>query len=300
MAMVRGLALAEAPSKVSVRVDAAGPADVGSGQNSHGSECGGPTTQSKGHDGLGEGRPHGGDRLPPVSEPPGPTAHEYMRVDRDGAITTVTFNRPERRNGLNSAMLREFEALLHQVRDDRVTRALIVTGTGVAFCAGAEPAAVSEQAGRGDLSGSPAGGPRMIGRIFDELAHLEVMTVAAVNGHAIGGGWSLALAADYCLAVPEAEFWVPEVDFGVPFRGLSSFALTHRLGPWLAKEATILCRHFGAEELCRLGVVNRVVAPEDLMSEARAVAERFAAQPARAANATKRDVNAVLYGSRHY
>ena len=245
------------------------------------------------------------DQPAPTAQPapsgqPTSTVHEYLRVDIDGPIVTVTFTRPERRNGLNPAMLREFEAVLHRVRDSRSTRALIVTGTGVAFCAGAEPASVTEQAGRGDLSGSPAGGPRMIGRIFDQLAHLDVMTVAAVNGHAIGGGWSIALAADYCLAVPAAEFWVPEVDFGVPFRGLSSFALTHRMGPWLAKEATILCRHFGAEELCRLGVLNRVVEPEELMIEARVVAERFAAQPARAANATKRDVNAVIYGPRHY
>ena len=150
------------------------------------------------------------------------------------------------------------------------------------------------------MSGSTRGGPRMIGRIFDQLAHLETMTVVAVNGHAIGGGWSLALAADYCLAVPGAHFWVPEVDLGVPFRGLSSFALTHRMGPWLAKEAVILCRHFTAEELLALGVINRVVEPAHLMDEAKMIADRFAAKPTKAAINTKRDVNAVIYGPRHY
>ncbi len=123
----------------------------------------------------------------------------------------------------------------------------------------------------------------MIGRIFDQLAHLETMTVVAVNRHAVGGGWSLALAADYCLAVPAAQFWVPEVDLGVPFRGLSSFAPTHRLGPWLAKEAVILCRRFSAEVLCSLGVINRVVGPDQLLDEARTIAARFAAQPAKSA-----------------
>lgn len=219
-------------------------------------------------------------------------------VESDGPITTLTFNRPERRNGLNGPVLAELESLLRDIRDDPRTRALIYTGAGSVFCAGAEPAKVAERASTGDLSGGP-GGPRVIGRVFELLAHLDVMTVAAVNGHAIGGGWALALAADHCLAVPEAEFWVPEVDLGVPFRGLSSFALAHQLGPWLAKEAVILCRHFGAEELARWGVVNRVVPAEDLMAEARAVAERFAAQPAKAANATKRDVNSVVYGPRH-
>ncbi|MPY92722.1 MAG: hypothetical protein GEV08_06505 [Acidimicrobiia bacterium] len=223
----------------------------------------------------------------------------FFVLESDGPVTTLTFNRPERRNGLNSAVLGELEELLGRIRDDRRTRALILTGSGPAFCAGAEPAAVAERAGQGDMSGG-RGGPRVIGRVFDILAHLDVMTVAAVNGHAVGGGWSLALAADYCLAVPDAEFWVPEVDLGVPFRGLPSFALTHRLGPWLTKEAVILCRRFGADELRQLGVVNQVVDPDQLMVEARRIAQKYAAQPAKAANATKRDVNAVVYGPRHY
>ncbi len=224
---------------------------------------------------------------------------ELFTFEIDGPVATLTFNRPERRNGLNPAVLAELEGTLRAVRDQREIRALILTGAGPVFCAGAEPAQVAERAGTGNLSGG-AGGPRVIGRVFDLFAHLEVMTVVAINGHAVGGGWSLALAGDYCLAVPAAKFWVPEVDLGVPFRGLSSFALTHRMGPWLAKEATILCRHFGAEELLRLGVINQVVEPDQLLPEARRIAARFAAQPAKAANLTKRDVNSVVYGPRHY
>jgi enoyl-CoA hydratase len=231
---------------------------------------------------------------------PSSFAPVHFLVEVDGPVMTVTFNRPERRNGLNGAVLGELEAIVHHVRDRSDVRALILTGAGTVFCAGAEPTEVSDRAGKGDMAGNARGGPRMIGRIFDQLAHLEVMTVVAVNGHAIGGGWSIALAGDHCLAVPAAQFWVPEVDLGVPFRGLSSFALTHRMGPWLAKEAVILCRRFSADELCALGVVNRVVEPDRLMEEARAVAARFAAQPAKAAVNTKRDVNAVVYGPRHY
>ena len=224
----------------------------------------------------------------------------HFLVESDGPVLTVTFNRPDQRNGLTSAVLRELESIIHHVRDDGRIRSLILTGAGTVFCAGAEPTSVTMRAEKGDLSGNAVDGPRMIGRIFDQLAHLETMTVVAVNGHAVGGGWSLALAADYCLAVPAAQFWVPEVDLGVPFRGLSSFALTHRLGPWLAKEAVILCRRFSAEELCTLGVINRVVGPDQLLDEARTIAARFAAQPAKAAVNTKRDVNAVVYGPRHY
>ena len=143
-------------------------------------------------------------------------------------------------------------------------------------------------------------GPRVIGRVFDQLASLEQISIMAVNGHAVGGGWSLCLAGDYCLAVPEAQFWVPEVEMGVPFRGLSSFALTHRMGPWLAKEAAILCRRFGADELRQLGVINQVVAPDQLLTEARRVADQFAALSPKAVAGTKRDINSVLYGPKHY
>ena len=142
--------------------------------------------------------------------------------------------------------------------------------------------------------------PRMIGRIFDTLANLEVMTVAAINGFAVGGGWSFALAFDYCLAVPEAQFWVPEVDIGVPFQGLPALTLATRLGPWLAKEAMILCRRFDAAELERLGVINRVVPADRLAAEARAVADAFAAKPVRAAVVTKRGLNSFIYGERHF
>jgi enoyl-CoA hydratase/carnithine racemase len=223
---------------------------------------------------------------------------QHFLMDRDGPVTTITFNRPEKRNGLNGEVLVELEGLVGEVRDDRATRALILTGAGSVFCAGADPVAVTSR-DRAPTTGPPAN-PRVIGRIFDAIAHLDIATVGAVNGHAIGGGWSFALAVDYCLAVPDALFWVPEVDLGVPFRGLSSFALAARMGPWLAKEAAILCRRFSAQELCDLRVINRVVPPDELMPAARAIAGEFAARVPKAVTGTKRDINSVVYGPRHY
>lgn len=220
----------------------------------------------------------------------------------DGRVATITFNRPERRNGLNAEVLAELESLVARVRDDEAVRALILTGTGNSFCAGAEPVAVAagKIGPRSGGAGPGRAGPRVIGRVFDALASLEVMTVGAINGFAIGGGWSLALALDYCISVPGAEFWVPEVDLGAPFRGLPAFAMTARMGPWLAKEAAILCRHFSAEELLALGVINRIVPAEELAAAAKEVAEAFAAKPARAAAVTKRDINSLAFGPRHY
>jgi enoyl-CoA hydratase/carnithine racemase len=223
---------------------------------------------------------------------------EHFLLEEDGAVATLTFNRPERRNGLNAAVLRELEAALCHLRDGGAVRALILTGNGPAFCAGAEPAAVAS-ASPSQHRQATGSGPRVIGRVFELLAHLEIFTVAAVNGAAVGGGWTLALATDHCLAVPGALFWVPEVELGAPFRGSPVFALTARMGPWLAKEAAILCRRFSAEELAALGIVNAVVPADSLLRDARAVADRFVALPRSAAVSTKRDINAHIYGPRH-
>jgi enoyl-CoA hydratase/carnithine racemase len=224
---------------------------------------------------------------------------QFFLIESDGPVTTITFNRPEKRNGVNGPVMAELEQLIRDVRDDRSVRALILTGAGNTFCAGADPEAVNRRGPAPGPADVPAN-PRVVGRIFDAIAHLDVMTVGAINGHAVGAGWSFALAVDHCIAVPDARFWVPEVDLGAPFRGLSSFALTARMGPWLAKEAAILCRRFSAEELRELRIVNQVVPPEELMPTARRMAAEFASKAPKAATATKRDINSLFYGPRHY
>src|SRR6266851_3491671 len=147
---------------------------------------------------------------------------ENFLFEKDGPLTTITFNRPERRNYLNREVIAELEQLIAQVRDDRETRILILTGTGAAFSAGAEipvGTSVGDEAQRQDYSTRNKGLPRIIGRMFDQITRLDCMTIAAVNGHAIGGGWALVLAFDFVLAAPEAEFWLPEVDLSSPFTG---------------------------------------------------------------------------------
>jgi enoyl-CoA hydratase/carnithine racemase len=222
--------------------------------------------------------------------------------EKQGPITTITFNRPERRNCLNEEVIFDFENLLHEVRDDRETRALIVTGTGTAFCSGADLSTLkrSEDKEQRRVFSKQAGRrmPRLIGRVFDVLANLDAVTIGAINGYAVGGGWSWALAFDFCLAVEDAEFWVPEVDMQVPYRGAPAKVLAARLGPWRAKEAILMCRHYKAAELLALGVINRVVKPEELMPSAQDLARTMAAKPAEAIANSKRDVNAVFFGQR--
>src|SRR5208283_5903445 len=116
--------------------------------------------------------------------------------EKQGPITTITFSRPERRNCLNREVILEFERLLQNVRDDRETRALIVTGTGTAFCSGADISMLknSDDPDRPKFSKEVGKRlPRLIGRAFDVLANLEAVTIGAINGYAVGGGWSFAL-----------------------------------------------------------------------------------------------------------
>jgi enoyl-CoA hydratase len=229
---------------------------------------------------------------------------KYFLFEKDGALTTITFNRPEKLNCLDDDVVLEFESLVQQVREDRDTRVLIATGTGRAFSAGADVSAAKEIEDPRERAmaaeRSAARFPRLIGRVVDLISHLDIMTIAAVNGYAIGGGWSIVLAFDFCIAVEGAEFWVPEVVMGVPYRGTPAQILAMRMGPWAAKEATILCRHYKAEELLSMRVLNRVVKAEELMPAARELAATLAAKPARAVAPSKRDINAIFYGERLY
>jgi len=222
--------------------------------------------------------------------------------EKQGSITTITFSRPERRNCLNEEVIFDFEKLLHTVRDDRETRALIVTGTGTAFCSGADVSALkgSEDREQQRVFSKQAGKrmPRLIGRVFDVLANLDIVTIGAINGYAVGGGWSWALAFDFCLAVEVAEFWIPEVDMAVPYRGAPAKVLAARLGPWRAKEAILMCRHYKASELLAFGVINRVVKADELIPVAQELARTMAAKPAEAIANSKRDINAVFFGQR--
>ena len=137
----------------------------------------------------------------------------HFVLEKDGRIATLTFNRPEKRNPLNEEIVLELEGLLYQVRDDKDTRVLIFTGTGNTFSAGADLTlvkGVTDQEERQRIF-IPLGKrrARLLGRVLRVLANLEQVTIAAINGYAIGGGWSLALGCDLRIAVEGAEFWFP-------------------------------------------------------------------------------------------
>src|ERR1043166_2019468 len=126
---------------------------------------------------------------------------DHFILEKDGRISTLTFNRPEKRNPLNEEIVLELESLLHQVRDDRDVRVLIFTGTGNTFSAGADLSQVKGVTDRDERQRifAPLGKRRgrLVGRVLEVLVHLEQVTIAAINGYAVGGGWALALGCDF-------------------------------------------------------------------------------------------------------
>jgi enoyl-CoA hydratase/carnithine racemase len=218
-------------------------------------------------------------------------------VDTDDKITVITFNRPEKRNPINEEMLSEFEQIVMSLRDDANSRAVILTGTGNSFCAGADLSLVkgiTDPTERQRLFAlARHRRARLIGRTFPLLENLEQVSIAAINGYAIGGGWGLALSCDFRLAVPGAQFWLPEVDLGVPLGIGTTSRLVSIVGTARAKEIIITGDRYSAEELHSWGMINRLVAPTILMQEAYNLAKRMIAKNPRAVAGSKLSVNAI-------
>jgi enoyl-CoA hydratase len=223
--------------------------------------------------------------------------YEHFLVARANHIATITLNRPEKRNPINVEMLKEFESILLELRDDAATRVVIVTGSGNSFCAGADLSIVkgiADQAERQRLFAQARNQRiRLINRLFTMLENLEQVSIAAINGYAIGGGWGLALACDFRLAVPGAQFWFPEVDLGVPLSLGPSARLFSMVGAGRAKEIILTCSRHTAEELLSWGMLSRVVPPEQLMNVAHDLATKLLTKHPRAVTGSKLTINAL-------
>jgi enoyl-CoA hydratase/carnithine racemase len=221
---------------------------------------------------------------------------ENVTVVREGVIATVTLNRPDRRNSLSDALLTELGQAFAELRDDATTRVVIVTGAPPVFSAGADAPlrrTMSDEERRRAFGQRKSQFRRLFERANTLLEGLEQTTIAMINGHAVGGGWGLALACDFRWAAAEAAFWIPEVDLGVPLGVASTTRFVRLVGPARAKEIIMECRRYTADEACALGLVHRVVPGPALAKEVQAYAERLAAKPIRPLAEMKARINAI-------
>jgi enoyl-CoA hydratase len=197
---------------------------------------------------------------------------ENIVVERDGAVATITINRPKVLNALNTQTLDELSQALRAFKHDSEARVLIVTGSGEkSFIAGAD---IKELAAQTPVSGRDHA--RRGQHVFDQIERLGKPVIAAINGYALGGGCELAMACTMRIAADTARLGQPEINLGIiPGYG-GTQRLARLIGRGRALELLLTGDQISAAEAYRLGLVNRVVAAADLMAEARGLARALA------------------------
>jgi len=193
-----------------------------------------------------------------------------LEITKKDGVATLTLNRPKAMNALSQELRRALVDALEALENDDEARVLIVTGAGRAFCAGLD---LKEMSAGGE-------GSREIGGRQNVIGALEAFPgpiIAAINGHAITGGFELALACDLMIASTAALFADTHIRVGLMPRWGLSQKLSRIVGIGRAKEMSLSGNFIDAERAFSIGLVNRVVAPEDLMSECEALARDMAA-----------------------
>ena len=196
--------------------------------------------------------------------------YQTIRYEKQENIGIITIDRPEALNALNSTVILELIDVIGQVEQDGELRALIITGEGRSFVAGAD---IGEQCPMDLTAGRNWG--RRGSALMRRIEKLEIPTIAAVNGFALGGGCELAMSCDIRLASEKAKFGQPEVGLGITPGFSGSQRLPRRVGVAKAKELIFSGKMIKADEAERIGLVNAVFAPEELMNGALEMARSF-------------------------
>lgn len=210
-------------------------------------------------------------------------------IEKNDAIGIIKLNRPESLNALNIETLGEIRDAVLSLNNDDEVKVLIFTGEGKAFIAGADIKQMK------DMNEEEAREFCSLGqKIFDLIENLDKPVIAAVNGFALGGGCELAMACDMRIASEHAKFGQPEVNLGI----IPGFGGTQRLprlvGKGIAKELIFTGDVIDAHSALRIGIVNRIVAPESLLEETKAIAKKIAAKGPAAILIAKNVINRGL------
>lgn len=197
-------------------------------------------------------------------------SYKFLIMEKDGVVTTLTLNRPEKRNALSRILRGEIIAAMKELEEDDEVKAAILTGSGPVFCAGFDLSEVSEQDRRFEASNE-----------LDIAFHVAVAgfakpLIAAVNGAAVAGGFDLANMCDIRIASASATFYHPEIKFGAP---VLYGALKEIIGGGMARDLCLTGRKIDAAEAYRIGLVSQVVANDSLMNAARKIALTIAEAP---------------------
>jgi enoyl-CoA hydratase len=210
-----------------------------------------------------------------------------ITVEKIGPVARLTLNRAERANALNATMLGEIGSALDEIERDAGLRALIVRGAGAAFSSGFDLKEQMERRPKGVEAWRP-----ILRHDFDTIMrfwHFPLPTIATVRGPCLAGACELALACDITIASDDAFFGEPELKFGA---GIVAMLLPWIAGPKIAKEIILLGEdRIPAARAREIGMVNRVVRPDELEQTGLAIADHIAAIDPDLVKATKRAIN---------
>jgi len=211
-------------------------------------------------------------------------SYETILVTDRGWVRTITLNRPERRNAMTPRMQEELIAAM-EAAGASDCRVVVLAGAGESFCAGLDLSVL--QGAKDKSAAEHRADAERVAKLFRTLYELPKPTIAKVQGAAVAGGTGLATICDFTLAVPTAKFGYTEARIGfVP--ALVSAYLVLQVGEKVARGLLLTGRIFGAEEACRLGLVNEVVTPEELAQRIQALADVLIANSPMSMKATKR------------
>ncbi len=215
---------------------------------------------------------------------------KLLKLEKEAPLAIVTINRPEVRNALSNALVEEMAEAFSQVKSDPEVRVLIITGEGEkAFMAGAD---IKELEDRDFVKGREQTRRRQ--EVFNMLWEMPIPVIAAVNGYALGAGLELAIACTLRVASKDAQMGSPEVNLAIIPGDGATQRLPRLIGFGRGMELVLTGSIIDAEEAYRIGLVNKLVDPDNLMEEAKKMASKLAAKAPLALQYAKEAVNRSL------
>jgi len=220
--------------------------------------------------------------------------YKHLEIQRDHHVTNISFNRPDQLNTLSQEMMQEICDVSKRLNEDEQTRAVVFTGKGKHFCAGLD--LTDQERARQHESDSRLMklrhmklGPEMVRSIYE----IDQITIAAINGFALGGGACIAAACDFRIAEPDSKAGFPEVNLAMNLSWGALPLMVHLIGPAKAKRMVILAEKMNADILQSWGFLDEVVPKESLLERAERMASQYAGQAPMAAQMVKRSVNMI-------
>jgi len=218
--------------------------------------------------------------------------YRTLKLDAKGAVATVALNRPEARNAMSAKLMREMITCAGRVGAMRDIDVVIVRGSGVCFSAGAD----LKDASRWGNAARPLDEQREIAALGFRMARaweeVPQITIAAIEGYAIGGGLALAAALDWRVMAENAFVSLPEISLGIPLTWGTLPRLVNLLGPATAKRLTILCERVHTQEALAIGLADWLAPPGKTLKLARDIARRVRALPRNSVRMSKESINA--------